>query len=297
MTPLSLLSVLVSTTASQRGVSVRGGLGMALVGVLGAAVLPGAWAQVAEQQTSEPTQLVSPVVDCKVTWSEVWTKCSPEGTQSRRYVVDVYPTRSGLQCPGPEVRPCSYPGPETIMIDGSDDGKWGTRDCALRRSAGARRMMQAYTGESHESFPMSSMCQYQPVKATVGDVLVFKKDAAGDDVFAVPSQWHYAQCNFSDGGAPLVYDSTSSALELRYTIRPGGRPPSFPPCLLPASSLPPPARPPRQSHLGVCRCTFMYVCVCMYTWARQARESSSVMYYVCMITTHTFTRTCVCSTI
>jgi len=67
------------------------------------------------------------------------------------------------------------------------------------------------------------MCQYEHIKATVGDVLVFKKDAADDDVFAVPSQWHYAQCNFSDGGAPLRYDSSSSASEIRYTILPGDK--------------------------------------------------------------------------
>ena len=273
--------------ASQRGVLMRGGWGLALVGVLGAAVLPGAWAQVGEQQTSEPTQLVPPAVDCKVTWAEDWTKCSPEGTQSRRYVVNVYPTRSGLQCPGPEVRPCSYPGPETIMIDGND-GKWGTRDCAVRRSAGARRL-QAYTGESHESFPMSSMCQYEHIKATVGDVLVFKKDAADDDVFAVPSQWHYAQCNFSDGGAPLRYDSSSSASEIRYTILPGVSP-ALPLSLSP--SLPPPARPPCQSHLGVCLYMHMYVdvdvdvyvYVCMYVCiCRCMCMCMYVCMYVCVL--------------
>jgi len=106
-----------------------------------------------------------------VTWSETWTKCSPDGTQSRRYTVDVYPTRAGKQCPPPETRPCTYPGPETIMVDGSV-GTWGTKDCAQRR-----KMLAAYTGESHESFTMSAMCQYAPLKVTVGDVVVFKVHA------------------------------------------------------------------------------------------------------------------------
>jgi hypothetical protein len=188
-------------------------IGLAVVCVAGASLLPCAWAQVAQQQTSDSTALVAPLIDCQVTWSETWTKCSPDGTQSRRYQVDVYPTRRGKQCPGPEVRACSYPGPQTIMIDASD-GTWGTQDCGRLqnvRNAGVRRML-AYTGESHENFRMSDLCQYNPIKVTVGDVLVFKKAAPSDDVFAVPSQWHYARCNFSDGLAPLAPDPSSSGI-------------------------------------------------------------------------------------
>ena len=186
---------------------------LAVVGVAGASLLPCAWAQAAQQQTSEATALVAPLVDCRVTWSDSWTQCSPDGTQSRRYEVDVYPTRRGKQCPsGPEVRTCSYPGPQTITVDGSD-GTWGTKDCGrLRNVLNAGRRMQAYTGESHENFQMSDLCQYTPIKATVGDVLVLKKAAPSDDVFAVPSQWHYARCNFSDGGAPLALDPSSSGI-------------------------------------------------------------------------------------
>jgi len=151
-----------------------------------------------------------------VTWSETWTKCSPDGIQTRRYSVNVYPTRSGQQCPGPEARTCTYSGPETIMIDGND-GAWAPKDCAARRTA--ERKVLAYTGESHGSFPMSDMCQYEPIKVTVGDVLVFKKAAPGDDVYALPSQWHYAECDFADGGAPLLLDASSTDTEARYTIR------------------------------------------------------------------------------
>jgi hypothetical protein len=79
--------------------------------------------------------------------------------------------------------------------------------------------MLTYPGESHESFTMSDMCQYEPLKVTVGDVLVFKATEASDDVFAVPSQWHFAECNFTDGGAPLLPDASSTETELRYTIR------------------------------------------------------------------------------
>jgi hypothetical protein len=110
-----------------------------------------------------------------VTWSETWTKCSPRGTQTRRYTVDVYPTRSGKQCPPPETRNCVYPGPQTIMVDASL-GTWGTRDCPKRRGPAKERKLlsTAYTGESHEAFPVSAMCQYEPLKVTVGDVVVFK---------------------------------------------------------------------------------------------------------------------------
>lgn len=181
-------------------------------------MLQGAAAQVSEQETTLPstTDIIAtkPKVDCSVTWSETWTKCSPDGTQSRRYTVDVYPTRAGKQCPPPETRPCTYPGPETIMVDGSV-GTWGTKDCAQRR-----KMLAAYTGESHESFTMSAMCQYAPLKVTVGDVVVFKKASPSDDVFMLPSQWHYAVCNFTDGGSVLPADASSSDTELRYTIRP-----------------------------------------------------------------------------
>lgn len=186
--------------------------------LVAAAMLQGAAAQVSEQETTLPstTDIIAtkPKVDCSVTWSETWTKCSPDGTQSRRYTVDVYPTRAGKQCPPPETRPCTYPGPETIMVDGSV-GTWGTKDCAQRR-----KMLAAYTGESHESFTMSAMCQYAPLKVTVGDVVVFKKASPSDDVFMLPSQWHYAVCNFTDGGSVLPADASSSDTELRYTIRP-----------------------------------------------------------------------------
>ena len=32
-------------------------------------------------------------------------------------------------------------------------------------------------------------------------------------------QWHYAECNFADGGAPLLLDAGSTDSEARYTIR------------------------------------------------------------------------------
>ena len=61
-----------------------------------------------------------------------------------------------------------YPGVKTIMVDGND-GTWSTRQCAP-----ARRLL-AYTGETHETFAMPPLCQYEPIKVTVGDVVVFKK--------------------------------------------------------------------------------------------------------------------------
>ena len=109
------------------------------------------------------------------------------------------------------------------MIDGAS-GVWGAKECSRRRQ---RRELQAYAGESHESFAMSDMCQYKPLKVTVGDVLVFNKAAPDDDVFDLPSQWHYAHCNFSDGGARLPLDPTSSDAALRYTVRPGSHRPSL----------------------------------------------------------------------
>jgi hypothetical protein len=36
----------------------------------------------------------------------------------------------------------------------------------------------------------------------------------------LPSQWHYAVCNFTDGGSALPADASSTATEIRYTIRP-----------------------------------------------------------------------------
>ena len=122
------------------------------------------------------------------------------------------------------------------MIDGIS-GAWGTNKCARRRQRHAGgRQLQAYSGESHETFTMADMCQYEPLKVTVGDVLVFNNAAPADDVFALPSQWHYAHCNFSDGGAQLSLDPTSSDAALRYTIRPGAHAPSIsaPSSLLPA---------------------------------------------------------------
>jgi len=79
------------------------------------------------------------------------------------------------------------------MIDGKA-GTWGAKDCAQRRAPAAERKMLGYPGETHETFVMSGMCQYDAIKVTVGDVLVLKKSQASDDVFAVPSQWHYAEC-------------------------------------------------------------------------------------------------------
>ena len=193
---------------------------LAAVGMAAVSLLPCGCAQVAEQQTSKPTEFVPPKIDCQVTWDAFWTKCSKEGTQSRRYSVEVYPTRTGRPCPAPEVRTCTYTGPETIMIDGQE-GVWSTRDCARRKAATCR--LAAYTGETHERVPMTDMCQYAAVKATVGDVLVFKKSAPTDDVYALPSQWHYARCNFTDGGATLPLDDTSSASVQRYTIRESDR--------------------------------------------------------------------------
>jgi len=182
----------------------------------------GAAAQVAEQKTTvaDPTAVIAaqPKIDCSVTWSESWTKCSPGGKQTRRYTVDVYPTRTGKQCPAPQTQSCTYAGPQTIMIDGKA-GTWGAKDCAQRRAPAAERKMLGYPGETHETFVMSGMCQYDAIKVTVGDVLVFKKSQASDDVFAVPSQWHYAECNFTDGGNALPADASSTASEFRYTIR------------------------------------------------------------------------------
>ena len=40
----------------------------------------------------------APPVNCSVSWSASWTKCSPTGMQTRRYTVDVYPTRGGAAC-------------------------------------------------------------------------------------------------------------------------------------------------------------------------------------------------------
>ena len=80
------------------------------------------------------------------------------------------------------------------MIDGFD-GTWGPKDCARRMGAKSMtRKMLGYTGESHESFPMSEMCQYDPVRVTVGDVLVFKKADPSDDVYALPSQVYVCVC-------------------------------------------------------------------------------------------------------
>ena len=143
-------------------------------------------------------------------WSESWTKCSREGKQSRRYTVLVYPTRTGKQCPGPETRACVYPGPQTILVDGKD-GIWSTRQCV------PTRRLLAYTGETHETFAMPPLCQYDPIKLTVGDVVVFKKRPE-DTVTALPSQWHYNECNFTDGGWSLRADDGSSDTEVRYTI-------------------------------------------------------------------------------
>ena len=35
----------------------------------------------------------------------------------------------------------------------------------------------------------------------------------------LPSQWHYAVCNFTDGGSARPADASSTATEIRYTIR------------------------------------------------------------------------------
>ena len=61
------------------------------------------------------------------------------------------------------------------MVDASL-GTWGTRDCPKRRGPAKERKLlsTAYKGESHEAFPVSAMCQYEPLKVTVGDVVVFK---------------------------------------------------------------------------------------------------------------------------
>ena len=87
---LTAASLLVSMVWPRR---VSSFVWLAAVGVAGASLLPCAWAQVVEQQTKEPVGLLPPTIDCAVTWSETWSKCSPDGTQTRRYTVDVYPTR------------------------------------------------------------------------------------------------------------------------------------------------------------------------------------------------------------
>jgi len=122
-----------------------------------------------------------PPVNCSVTWSGSWTKCSRRGSQSRKYTTNVYAACGGEQCPPMETRNCLY-------------------------------------GETHESFPMAQMCQYEPINVTVGDVLVFKRTSLADDVFSLPSQWHYAECNFTDGGELLPPDDSSTPTHFQYTI-------------------------------------------------------------------------------
>ncbi len=90
--------------------------------------------------------------------------------------------------------------------------------CSLSRS-----LMLAYTGETHETFAMPRLCQYDPIKVTVGDVVVFKKSLPSDTITALPSQWHYNECNFTDGGSSLQPDDASTDSELRYTIGPEQR--------------------------------------------------------------------------
>jgi len=126
---------------------------------------------------------------------------------------------SGRQCPSPKTRSCVYSGPQTIIV-GSSAGMWSTNDqCEERRRTSLpSRQLSNYIGESHETFAMASLCQYEPLQLTVGDVLVFNKSQPSDDVFAVPSQWLYAHCNFSDGGMQLE-SSTNTLAEVRYTIR------------------------------------------------------------------------------
>ena len=152
-----------------------------------------------------------PPVNCSVTWSgswTSWTKCSRRGSQSRKYTINVYAARGGEQCPPLETRICLYPGPQTIMID-SSDGAFSTTECAQLRHNPACKTLSDF-GETHESFPMAQMCQYEPINVTVGDVLVFKRKSLADDVFSLPSQWHYAECNFTDGGEPLLPPDDSS---------------------------------------------------------------------------------------
>lgn len=184
--------------------------------LLSMTLFQGAAAQVKEQQTTTVKEggiaPAKPAVDCQVTWDDLsWTKCSPQGTQSRRYTVDVHPTRAGKQCPAPEVRPCEYAGPQEVSMD------WKMQPCAATRRSD--RNLLGYTGETHEVFPIMPMCQYNAIKVTVGDTLVFNKADAADDVFAVASQWHYAQCDFSDGGKLLSKDADSTANQWRYTIK------------------------------------------------------------------------------
>jgi len=94
------------------------------------------------------------------------------------------------------------------MID-SSDGAFSTTECAQLRHNPACKTLSDF-GETHESFPMAQMCQYEPINVTVGDVLVFKRKSLADDVFSLPSQWHYAECNFTDGGEPLLPPDDSS---------------------------------------------------------------------------------------
>jgi len=42
---------------------------------------------------SSSAQVVPAKIDCEVTWSSNWTKCSADGSQILRYSVDQYPTR------------------------------------------------------------------------------------------------------------------------------------------------------------------------------------------------------------
>ena len=184
------------------------------------------------------------IVDCRVTWEESWTKCSRAGTQTRRYKVSVYPTRSGNPCPtAPQTRGCTYSGPRVIPVDG-DSGRWAPRNCTHLRTVNADsrvyrvsergrvrgrsdvtagRGERRFPGETHETFDATDLCQYEPLQATVGDVVVFEKDSALDDLVLLPSQWHFAKCIFSDGFALLGVSAgqgreASNSTRVNYTV-------------------------------------------------------------------------------
>lgn len=44
-------------------------------------------------------------IDCRVTWSSKWSKCSIDANQMRRYIVDQCPTRAGVSTPKVKVPP------------------------------------------------------------------------------------------------------------------------------------------------------------------------------------------------
>merc|ERR1712205_20838 len=151
--------LLASTTAFSMMSSSRTSMAVPAAMLLSMTLFQGAAAQVKEQQTTTVKEggiaPAKPAVDCQVTWDDLsWTKCSPQGTQSRRYTVDVYPTRAGKQCPAPEVRPCEYAGPQEVSMD------WKMQPCAATRRSD--RNLLGYTGETPRCFRLCRCASTMP---------------------------------------------------------------------------------------------------------------------------------------